>query len=105
MQTIGLRANPMYECKPTIIDNFDTKSIAFGKKFKSKQRVWQWNFYTESDSEFKDNEGNEIGHLLKDLHLIPVIADLTETAKINTAVFDTRDPELCNTVILLKDDK
>lgn len=105
MQTIGLRANPMYERKPQVIDEFDVKTLPFGKKFKTKQRVWQWNFYTESDSEFRDNLGNEIGLLVKDLNLIPVITDLTETAKINTAVFNTSDSEFCNTVILLNDDK
>jgi hypothetical protein len=105
MQTIGLRANPSYESRPKVIDDFEVKSLPFGKKFKSKQRVWEWEFFIESDSEFKDDSGNDIGLLVRDLHLIPIITDLTETAKLNTAVFDTSDPEVRNTIILLKDDK
>jgi hypothetical protein len=105
MQTIGLRANPMYERKPSVIEDYDVKTLPFGKKFKSKHRVWQWDFYIESDGELRDSEGNEVGFLLKDLHLIPVITDLSETAKINTAVFNTIDPDFCNTIILLNDTK
>lgn len=103
-QTIGLRVNPMYDRKPKLIEDFDVKELPFGNKFKGSHSVWAWTFYIEYDGGFKDNT-SEYGLLTKDLHFIPIIINLKETAKFSKSVFDTTTDSDRNTVIIMDQDK
>jgi hypothetical protein len=102
IQTIGIRVNPNYTVKPKVIDDFDVNVYPFGATFKGKHRVWQWSFNIEFDGVFNDADNNEIGVLIKDLHLIPIISDLSESAKINIPVFDTVNDDTRNTLIFME---
>lgn len=103
-QTIGLRVNPIYDRKPKRIEDFDMKSQPFGSKFKGQHTVWKWDFYIEYDGGFK-TDVSEYGLLEQDLHFIPIITDLTETAKFSRPVFDTQTDQDRNTVISVANDK
>ena len=88
IQTLGIRANIGYSSSPAMLEvkgrlvGFDTDDII---------RVWRFDFNTERDFLFEDN-GNSIGHLISDFHLVPYIAGLDEAMEQRYAVFTTQDP-------------
>ena len=102
IQTIGLRVNPNYTAKPTTIDNFDVGTYPFGSTFNGTHLVWPWNFNIEFDGVFTDADNNEVGVLIKDLHLVPIIVDLSESAKMEISVFDTVNDATRNTLIFME---
>jgi len=82
---LSLRANPTYHKAPTVqkrsIDN-----LGFGKTYKGKQNVWEFNF--EIEYGYLDET-----MLINDLDLIPVINELDETVKLNPSCFMTNNGE------------
>jgi hypothetical protein len=88
LQTLGIRANISYTNSPDVTEvkgrlvGFDTDEII---------RVWRFDFYTERDFLF-EKDGNPIGHLLEDFHLVPYISGLDELMEQKYAVFNTYDP-------------
>lgn len=98
LQTIGLRANPLFDRGPQT-EYCDLKTMYFGSSYKGSHRVWTFDFAIEYDGAFEDRQGNPCGALAKDLHFIPVIADLEETIALRLPVFDTSTQEFRNTVV------
>lgn len=89
IQVIGLRSNPeaisVRQNSSTITD------IGFGDSFKGKHNYWEFTFQVPDASTTVDN-------LKNDFHLVPFVKSLTETAKINISVFNTKDPSAINIV-------
>jgi hypothetical protein len=104
MQTIGMRVNPSYPRPPAINLNFKQEKL-FGSKIAMPQKAWKFDFYFDYHGGLTDGQGNPCGLLLDDLHLIPVISDLTESVALDLAVFNTKSPEFKNTVIFPEADK
>jgi hypothetical protein len=100
MQTIGMRVNPLYESAPRV-NTLDVKDLYFGSKFSGSHKVWIFEFGIEYEGGFADSQGNQTGLLVEDLNFVPIITDLTETAEINPAVFDTKSGQDRNTVIVI----
>lgn len=98
LQTIGLRVNPIYEHAPKV-ETIDTSQYSFGKQFTGVHRMWTFSFYIEYDAGFTDHQGNPAGMLIEDLHFVPIIINLEETAKILLPIFNTKDSDWCNTVV------
>lgn len=98
MQTIGLRVNPSYTSSPAY-EETDLRQWHFGSNYKGTHKVWSFEFSIEYADGFKDETGNEAGLLIRDLHFVPVIADLTETINIRLPVFDTTSTDYRNTII------
>lgn len=97
LQCIGLRAIIDYDCPPEML-SVDIKQEKFGSKLKGKHNVWIFKFRTDrSGCYVKDN--NELGHLLDDLHNVPIIKNLDESINISKPVFDLLDKSYCNTTI------
>jgi hypothetical protein len=88
LQTLGIRANITYNQSPTVTEvagrivGFDTDEII---------RVWRFDFYTERDYLY-EKDGDPVGHLKSDFHLVPYINGLDELMEQNYAVFNTSDP-------------
>lgn len=88
IQTLGIRSNIIYNNHPVVMDvkgklvGFDTDELI---------RVWRFDWYTERD-DFYEKDGDPIGLLKEDFHLVPYIAGLDESMKQNYAVFNTYDP-------------
>jgi hypothetical protein len=88
LQTIGIRANITYRSGPELLEvrgrlvGFDTDDII---------RVWRFDFYTERDHLFENNN-DPVGLLLEDLHLVPYIQGLNEAMEQKYAVFNCYDP-------------
>jgi hypothetical protein len=88
IQTLGLRSNIFYKSKPQLLEvggrvvGFDTDEII---------RVWRFDWSVEqADLYLKD--GDPVGFLKEDFHLIPYIKDLDEMMEQRYAVFVTEEP-------------
>jgi hypothetical protein len=102
LQTISMRANPMQIKKPTV----NTVLLKdFGSQFSGKHRVWSMKFAIEYQDAYTDSTGNEIGALISDINFVPVSINLTETADIMPAMFNTTSGTDRNTVISVVSDK
>lgn len=97
MQTIGMRTNASYVSAPYIIK--EDVSNRFGKLFKNEHNIWVFNFFIEHEGTLTDDTGNHCGLLLHDLHLVPIITELDETAVFNKAIFNTLCSLECNTIV------
>jgi hypothetical protein len=82
IQAIGLRANISWEQDPKM----NTGSIPTTD---GKANHWIWEFDTERDDSFLKGS-DPVGLLVDDLHGVPVITLLKETADINPAAFITK---------------
>lgn len=84
LQAIGLRANPTWLSDPKQFEG------RLPEPFEGKGTYWIWEFDSERDDVFLEDT-NPVGLLIKDLHGVPVISDLTNTADITPAAFQTRN--------------
>lgn len=97
LQTIGLRANPIFTKGPAVQDQ-DMTECFFGTAYPSTQRVWTFEFDIEYEGAFA-GPLNDAQLLTQDLHFVPVIMSLTETIDVKLAVFDTASSDYRNTVV------
>lgn len=97
-QCIELRSVVHYENQPTV-EEMDIKGMGFGTEYKGKNTVWTFTFSPDRDGVYQDNDGNDLGFLLEDIHEVPVIKNLTETINIGKAIFDLKDTKNKNTII------
>lgn len=93
IQVLGLRSNP--EPELLIAHDESISKLGFGSKYKGKHHYWEMEFSIPDDS-------NDIETLQSDFNLVPVITDLTETAKIDISVFNTNS-DLCNIIFEILD--
>lgn len=82
IQAIGLRANPEWRIDPKM------HSGQLPEPFDGKATYWTWEFDCERDDVFlyKDNPA---GLLIDDLHGVPVLSELKNSADITPAAFQT----------------
>lgn len=95
LQTVGLRVNLSYDHSPHV-QELAVSKLGFADKYKGKQQVWTFDFEVEHESAL------DINTLYDDFDLIPVVTGLTETAKLEQALFRTT-PELRNIVFSIAD--
>jgi hypothetical protein len=96
MQTIGLRVNPTYVKKPEVKEIVPSK-VGLGKKYKTKQRVWEYTFDIDYESAMS------VDLLVNDFNLIPFIDELDETVKFDNPIFITQNEDINNIVFELDD--
>lgn len=93
LQLISLRSQPLIVKPPTKIASVDINDYQFGEYYMPsvfKYDVWTFQF----DSEHIDSYGSggtPVGSLNDDFDSVPVIGDLTETAKIHSMI-NTKGP-------------
>ena len=89
LQTLGIRTNVSFNQKPEVFEvggrtvGFDTDEVI---------RVWRFDFSTERDDILYEADGDPVGYLKQDFHLVPYIAGLDELMEQNYAVFNTSNP-------------
>ena len=88
LQTLGIRANILFDSKP---ETLDVKGTVVGLDVKEIVHVWRFDFETERDYLF-DVGDNPIGYLLDDFELVPYISGLDESMTQNYDIFVTRGP-------------
>ena len=96
-QCVEIRSIISYNTDP-VCEIKDLKTSEFGSKYKGKQKVWTFRFSPDRSGVYHDGS-SEIGHLINDLHEIPIIQNLTETVNISKAILDLKDSENKNTII------
>ena len=88
VQTLGIRANIYFVQSPIVTEvqgrlvGFDTDEVL---------KVWRFDFGTDRDLLYENN-GDPVGFLKEDFHLVPYIAHLDEDMEQQYAVFNTQDP-------------
>jgi hypothetical protein len=86
VQAIGLRANVNWAVDPKEFSG----SLPY--PIEGKATHWVWIFEVERPDTFlKDND--PVGLLIEDLHGVPIISELNNTAIIDPAVFQTQGPK------------
>ena len=98
LQTIGLRVNPVYHESPSV-EFAELSNFNFGDHYKGSHRVWTFEFISEYDGALTDSFGRQEGLLIEDLHFVPVITDLTETATLNIPIFNSKDSDFKNILV------
>tara|TARA_B100000683_G_scaffold69890_1_gene68419 strand:- start:46503 stop:46928 length:426 start_codon:yes stop_codon:yes gene_type:complete len=83
LQVIGLRANPYFDQKPSVVEDLDISDSEFGNSYKGKHKVWHFKFRIEQEGALS------VGALTDDFNLVPVIAGLTESITTNNNAFRT----------------
>lgn len=97
LQTIGLRANPIFTSGPRIEER-KLDDLTFGSAYNGIHKVWVFTFDIEYEGAFATAySDHEL--LSTDLHFVPVITGLNETINTRLAVFDTTTSDFCNTVV------
>jgi hypothetical protein len=88
LQTLGIRSNIHFTQSPAVttvqgkLVGFDTDEIL---------KLWRFDFGTDRDLLYEHN-GNPVGFLNEDFHLVPYINGLGENMEQKYAVFNTEDP-------------
>ena len=82
VQAIGLRANVQWENDP------EPRTGILPDPLDGKCRHWCWEFDTEHDDIFL-KEGDPVGHLIDDLHNVPIISDLTNDVDLYPSAIQT----------------
>lgn len=98
LQCAEIRSIVIYQNPPTI-ETIDIKDIGFGTNYKGNHRVWTFTFTPDREYVYRDDDGNDIGHLINDITQVPVIINLTETINIDKAIFDCSNTATKNTII------
>jgi hypothetical protein len=94
IQAIGLRANIGWHSEPAM------KTGTLPNPFKGKATYWTWIFETEREDEFlKDND--PVGFLMHDLHGVPIIDNLRNSADIYPAAFQTTGDNVNTTINII----
>ena len=83
LQAIGMRSNVDWTADPKMNDG------RLPDKIGGKANHWTWVFYCERDDVFLKDE-DPVGLLKDDLHGVPIVIGLNNTADINPACFMTR---------------
>ena len=98
LQTVALRGNPI---DPTVslLGNQPMTDYDFGEDYPGTQNVWVLEFTTDTQGLF-DNKNGPLGGLVSDVHQVPVITDLYESATITPPVFDTVNEKTKNIYFL-----
>lgn len=105
IQTVSLRGNPMYIDTPQKFTVEDIKALNFGSSFKGKHVFWTTSFTVEQPGLYLERGEEDIpaSGLMKDLTNVPIILNLTETAKIKTPVWNALNPKTKNIYITISD--
>ena len=87
-QLISLRSQPTIERVPVQLQDVHIDDHTFGNYYMPSlfpYTIWMFNFYSEQLDAYS-NADSPIGSLISDFNDIPIIDNLTETAKINNTI-------------------
>ncbi len=95
IQTVSLRANPL-NIKVAMMANQPMSDYEFGENFGGNHNVWMLSFTVEQMNLYENRNG-PMGGLVDDVHNIPIISKLMESATVDPEVFDTQNNLTLNT--------
>ena len=71
--------------------------MRFGTAYNDTQTSWHFKFFTEQAEVYGDTNTNNIGNLIDDFDLIPILSFCKETVTFPTNTFLTYDSQSINT--------
>lgn len=86
IQTIGIRSNVQWFEEPIL------HTGRLPDDLDGKANHWIWEFSVEQDDIFLKNT-DPVGHLIDDLHGVPVVSDLNNSGELNPPAFITKGPK------------
>jgi hypothetical protein len=92
IQAIGLRSNVQWAADPR------KSSGILPMPFEGKAAHWTWDFECEREDVFL-KAGNPVGLLIEDLHGVPIITNLDNSADLNPAAIQTLGDNI-NTLVI-----
>lgn len=97
LQCLEIKSIVNYNQIP-IMEKIDIKSLGFGNLYKGKHAMWTFKFSPDRLMVYQDDT-DEVGLLINDIHHVPIIKNLTETINIDVPIFDLKDIQRKNTII------
>ena len=88
LQTLGIRSNIWYAHGPLLME---VKGSLVGFETEEIIRVWRFDWSTERDYLY-EIDGDPVGFLKEDFHLVPYISGLGEAMQQQYTVFNTQQP-------------
>jgi hypothetical protein len=87
-QLISLRSQPTIERPPVQLQDVHIDDHTFGNYYMPSlfpYTIWMFNFYSEQLGAYA-NDSSAVGSLIEDFNDVPIIDNLSETAKINNTI-------------------
>lgn len=85
LQCIGLKTQPLHIQLPQVIED-SVDAYRFGEFYSGKHRIWQWSWAIEAEGVY-DLPGKPLAALNTDFEQVPIITNLTETARFMLPIF------------------
>ena len=89
LQTISLRAQPVYLEEPGLLPGADLSQYKFGSDYTGNHNVWRFVFGVEHRDIFALVD-DPVGLLMEDVNHTPILSLLDETVVLRTPIFSTQ---------------
>ena len=96
IQLLQIRGNITWETLPMRMHDTLGNS-AFGSAYEGKHISWHFEFQTEQQDVYGDASTKNVGQLIEDFDLVPIMTFCKETATFPTSTFITQDPKTIST--------
>ena len=96
LQLFQMRGNITWE-HPPLKMNENIINMKFGSAYEGKQNSWHFTFYTEQEEVYGNLATNNVGQLIEDFDLVPILSFAKETATFPSNTFITENERTLNT--------
>ena len=96
LQLLQIRGNITCE-HPPLKMNENIINMKFGSAYEGKQNSWHFTFYTEQEEVYGNLATNNVGQLIEDFDLVPILSFAKETATFPSNTFITENERTLNT--------
>ena len=96
LQLLQIRGNITLE-HPPLKMNENIINMKFGSAYEGKQNSWHFTFYTEQEEVYGNLATNNVGQLIEDFDLVPILSFAKETATFPSNTFITENERTLNT--------
>ena len=96
LQILQIRGNIEWEHPPMKVNDL-VINTKFGQAYDGKHNIWTFTFLTEQQNVYGNDASGNIGNLIGDFHLIPILSFCKETATFPSNTFITEDDHTINT--------
>ena len=95
LQLLQIRGNITWEHPPLKMN--EIINMKFGSAYEGKQNSWHFTFYTEQEEVYGNLATNNVGQLIEDFDLVPILSFAKETATFPSNTFITENERTLNT--------
>ena len=93
---LQIRGNIEWEHPPMKVNDL-VINTKFGQAYDGKHNIWTFTFLTEQQNVYGNDASGNIGNLIGDFDLIPILSFCKETATFPSNTFITEDDHTINT--------